>query len=171
MKRIEEPVLLVVFGASGDLAHRKLIPALYHLAYQNLLPPNFTLLGFARTKYSDEEFRELARDGVKKYGQNGVDEHIWRWFERGLFYQQAVAARQVHAGKAGQQARGEGAVQHRHLVGSRGRMRRVGVERIPVTAQAGEGDGIGRRDLDLKRRAGMHGRQSPFSSSRSSIAL
>jgi glucose-6-phosphate 1-dehydrogenase len=87
MKRIEQPVMLVVFGASGDLAHRKLIPALYHLAYQNLLPPNFTILGFARTKYSDEEFRELAREGVKEYGINGVDEHIWHWFSQGLFYQ------------------------------------------------------------------------------------
>jgi glucose-6-phosphate 1-dehydrogenase len=86
MKRIEEPVMLVVFGASGDLAHRKLIPALYHLAYQNLLPPNFSILGFARTKYNDEEFRELARDGVQKYGLNGIDDHIWHWFSQGLFY-------------------------------------------------------------------------------------
>ena len=85
MKRIEEPVLLVVFGASGDLAHRKLIPALYSLAYQNLLPPNFTLLGYARTKYNDEEFRELARAGIEQYGLNGVDDHIWRWFSQGLF--------------------------------------------------------------------------------------
>jgi glucose-6-phosphate 1-dehydrogenase len=87
MKRIEQPVLLVVFGASGDLARRKLIPALYHLAYQNLLPPNFTVLGFARTQYSDEEFREMAREGVKEYGSNGLDDHIWHWFSQGLFYQ------------------------------------------------------------------------------------
>ena len=87
MKRIEEPVLLVVFGASGDLSQRKLIPALYNLAYQNLLPPNFTILGYARTKYSDEEFRQLARDGVEKYGEFGVDDHIWHWFSQGLFYQ------------------------------------------------------------------------------------
>ncbi len=87
MKRIEQPVLLVVFGASGDLARRKLIPALYHLAYQNLLPPNFTVLGFARTQYSDEEFRELAREGVKEYGLTGIDDHTWHWFSQGLFYQ------------------------------------------------------------------------------------
>lgn len=87
MKRIEQPVLLVVFGASGDLAQRKLIPALYNLAYQNLLPPNFTILGYARTKYTDEEFRKLAREGVEKYGDYGVDEHIWHWFSQGLFYQ------------------------------------------------------------------------------------
>ena len=87
MKRIEQPVLLVVFGASGDLSKRKLIPALYHLAYQNLLPPNFTLLGFARTPSSDDEFRELAREGILRYGEIGLDDHVWRAFSQGLFYQ------------------------------------------------------------------------------------
>ncbi len=86
MKRIERPVLLVVFGASGDLSKRKLLPALYSLAYQNLLPPNFTVVGFSRTKYSDEEFRELARTGIEEYSDLGVDEHIWHWFSQGLFY-------------------------------------------------------------------------------------
>lgn len=87
MKRIEEPVLLVVFGASGDLSKRKLIPALYHLAYQNLLPHNFTLIGFARTKYSDEQFRDLARAGIEEYGITSIDEHVWHAFAQGLFYQ------------------------------------------------------------------------------------
>lgn len=86
MQRIEEPILLVVFGASGDLARRKLIPALYHLAYQNLLPPDFTLLGFARTEYTDEEFRDLAKEGVKEFGAAGFDERVWSGFARGLFY-------------------------------------------------------------------------------------
>lgn len=49
MKRVAQPVLLVVFGASGDLAKRKLIPALYHLYSQGLLHDGFALLGFART--------------------------------------------------------------------------------------------------------------------------
>jgi glucose-6-phosphate 1-dehydrogenase len=86
MKRIEQPVLLVVFGASGDLAKRKLLPALYHLAYQNLLPPNFTVLGFARTDYTDQQFRELALEGVKEYAATTVDDHIWHRFSQGLFY-------------------------------------------------------------------------------------
>ncbi len=86
MKRIEQPVVIVVFGASGDLSKRKLIPALYQLAYQNLLPASFTLLGFARTPYSDEEFRELAREGVTQYSTAGFDEHLWRWFSQNLFY-------------------------------------------------------------------------------------
>jgi glucose-6-phosphate 1-dehydrogenase len=86
MKRIEQPVLLVVFGASGDLSKRKLIPALYHLADQNLLPPNFTLVGFARTEYTDDQFRELAREGIIDYGIAGIDEHVWHWFSQSLFY-------------------------------------------------------------------------------------
>lgn len=87
MKRIEQPLLLVVFGASGDLSKRKLLPALYSLAYQNLLPSVFTIVGFARSQYSDEEFRELAREGIEEFGQYGVDEHIWHRFSQGLFYQ------------------------------------------------------------------------------------
>src|SRR5262245_17426160 len=87
MKRIEMPVLLVVFGASGDLSKRKLIPALYHLAYQNLLPTNFAILGYARTSYTDEQFRELAREGIEEYGAGGLDEHVWHWFSQRLFYQ------------------------------------------------------------------------------------
>lgn len=87
MKRIEDPVLLVVFGASGDLSKRKLIPALYQLAYQNLLPPNFTLVGYARTAFTDDEFRSLAREGVQEHGEVGFDEHIWHGFSQGLFYQ------------------------------------------------------------------------------------
>lgn len=87
MKRIEHPVLLVVFGASGDLSKRKLIPALYHLAYQNLLPRDFTVLGFARTQYTDEQFRKIALEGIQEYGSLGIDEHTWHWFSQGLFYQ------------------------------------------------------------------------------------
>jgi glucose-6-phosphate 1-dehydrogenase len=86
MKRFEEPLLMIVFGVSGDLSKRKLIPALYHLAYQNLLPPNFTLLGYARTEYSDDEFRELAREGVEEFGVRGIDEHVWHGFSQRLYY-------------------------------------------------------------------------------------
>ncbi len=87
MQRIDDPILMVVFGASGDLARRKLIPALYHLAYQNLLPDNFTFLGYARTEYSDEEFRELAKSGVREFGDVDFDQRVWDRFVSGFFYQ------------------------------------------------------------------------------------
>ncbi len=92
MKRMTEPVLIVVFGASGDLAKRKLIPALYHLAKQNLLAPDFALLGYARSDYDDEAFREQVSAGLREHmvseHNNGtVDEELWADFEQKLFYQ------------------------------------------------------------------------------------
>jgi glucose-6-phosphate 1-dehydrogenase len=93
MKRMTEPVLIVVFGASGDLAKRKLIPAVYHLAAQKLLPAGFTLLGYARTAYSDEQFRDLAEKGLREHlstehdATSGMDEALWTDFAQNLFYQ------------------------------------------------------------------------------------
>ncbi|CAN5379710.1 glucose-6-phosphate dehydrogenase [soil metagenome] len=93
MKRVEEPFQIVVFGASGDLANRKLIPALYHLATEQLLPEGFVLLGFSRTEYQDEEFRTLILDGLREHMQdehNGkdFDETQAAAFVRNCFYQQ-----------------------------------------------------------------------------------
>lgn len=92
MKRLTEPVLIVVFGASGDLAKRKLIPAVYHLAAQQLLPAGFTLLGYARTDYSDAEFRALAGKGLREHMDSEhddaeVDQARWAAFAQNLFYQ------------------------------------------------------------------------------------
>jgi len=66
-KRIPEACVMVIFGASGDLTERKLIPALYYLARQNRLPPGFSVVGCAKTPYTDESFREKMRQGVTKY--------------------------------------------------------------------------------------------------------
>ena len=92
MKRMSEPVLIVVFGASGDLVKRKLIPAIYHLAVQKLLPAGFTLLGYARTAYSDAEFREQALAGLREHMESEhdhdqVDEQLWAEFANSMFYQ------------------------------------------------------------------------------------
>lgn len=92
MKRMTEQVLIVVFGASGDLAKRKLIPALYHLAADGLLSTNFTLLGYARSANSDEAFRTQALEGLQEHmasEHNGktVDDDLWTNFVGSLFYQ------------------------------------------------------------------------------------
>ncbi len=92
MKRMTEQVFIVVFGASGDLAKRKLIPALYHLAKQNLLSMDFTLLGYARTDYDDQTFREQILEGLREHmssEHNGgsVDDGLWESFAQNLFYQ------------------------------------------------------------------------------------
>lgn len=92
MKRVAQPVLIVVFGASGDLAKRKLIPALFHLYHQDLLPNGFAVLGFARTEYSDEEFRELMIDSLRSHmADEHQDTHFadeeWANFANCLYYQ------------------------------------------------------------------------------------
>jgi glucose-6-phosphate 1-dehydrogenase len=60
---------LVIFGATGDLAHRKLLPALYNLAHDGSLPERFELVGIARSEYSDDEFRQLARESIERFSR------------------------------------------------------------------------------------------------------
>lgn len=67
------PATLVVFGATGDLAQRKLLPALYNLAHDGLLSPRFNLLGAARAPLADEEYRRLVADSVRRYSRRPPD--------------------------------------------------------------------------------------------------
>src|SRR3990170_7855015 len=62
--RMPEPCTMVIIGATGDLAERKLAPALYNLMLSGALPPEFTVVGFARRDLTDEAFRELLRRGI-----------------------------------------------------------------------------------------------------------
>jgi glucose-6-phosphate 1-dehydrogenase len=78
------PCILVIFGASGDLTRRELVPALYELAQQGLLPDPFAIVGFARSDWSDDEFRREMRDSVK--AQCSFDEERWDAFARQLSY-------------------------------------------------------------------------------------
>src|SRR5688572_20384746 len=64
------PCAIVIFGASGDLANRKLIPAIYELAHEKLLDERSYVLGFSRSEMSDEEFRKECRTGVEKFGRS-----------------------------------------------------------------------------------------------------
>src|ERR1700759_1376647 len=82
------PCAMVIFGASGDLAHRKLVPALYNLALRGLLPAGFAMLGVARTDYgSDEPFREEMRRAVEQHSRTKpIDDKVWESFAQGLSY-------------------------------------------------------------------------------------
>src|SRR6266571_157762 len=80
------PCALVIFGASGDLTHRMLLPALYDLALDRRLPPRFTVVGFARTNWTDEQFREEARKSVQSYSRRPLDADVWDSFAQGLYY-------------------------------------------------------------------------------------
>lgn len=79
--------LLVIFGASGDLTSRKLIPALCNLAEDNYLPENFIVIGSSRSKLSDDEFRARVYEGIKKYSRRPISTAVWEKFARNLHYQ------------------------------------------------------------------------------------
>ncbi|MEO0641664.1 MAG: glucose-6-phosphate dehydrogenase, partial [Bacteroidota bacterium] len=80
-------LILTIFGASGDLAYRKLVPAIYDLSVQNLLPDCFAILGVGRSDYSDESFREKMVGGIKEFAkQDTSDEGKVRDFLQQLFY-------------------------------------------------------------------------------------
>ncbi|MFM1848364.1 MAG: hypothetical protein RL417_1838 [Pseudomonadota bacterium] len=78
---------LVIFGATGDLTQRKLIPALYNLAHDNYLPSGFVVIGSARTPLTDEQFRAQLGEAVRKHSRRTVDEKVWAEFSKNIFYQ------------------------------------------------------------------------------------
>ena len=78
---------MVIFGATGDLTRRKLLPALYRLAQQRLVPSEFAILGTARQPHSEEEFRELMKAAVAEFGpDDSLDESEWLSFAKRIFY-------------------------------------------------------------------------------------
>src|SRR3954465_6061806 len=70
------PTTVVIFGASGDLAKRKLMPAIYNLAHEGALPERFNLIGCARSDWSDDEFRDVAKDAIQKFSRRQPDETV-----------------------------------------------------------------------------------------------
>lgn len=82
-----EPCTVVIFGGSGDLARRRLVPALYNLLLDGLLPERYTVLGLGRKPLSDQEFRAIAREGVRTFSRQALVESKWADFERHLHYQ------------------------------------------------------------------------------------
>jgi glucose-6-phosphate 1-dehydrogenase len=86
--RVPDPSILVLFGGTGDLAHRKVIPALYHLWRTNLLPHEFVLLAIGRKPYDDEAFRTDIRASLDQFSRSlPVEEDAWRSFAERVCYQ------------------------------------------------------------------------------------
>lgn len=85
-QKTPEPAILVIFGASGDLTQRKLVPALYQLRKERRLSPETTIVGFARREWSHDYFREQMRQGVVEFSDGIGQEEIWNDFAQGLFY-------------------------------------------------------------------------------------
>ena len=80
-----EPVTIVIFGGSGDLAHRKLLPALYNLHVDGVLPPRIAIVGAGRMPSTDDEYRAFARDGIAQFSRRPIDEAAWQTFAENLF--------------------------------------------------------------------------------------
>ena len=81
-----QPCTIVIFGGSGDLSRRKLLPALYNLFLDGVLPDNYAVVGTGRTPLSDDDFRKVAREGVTKYSRQPLKDSVWPDFERRLFF-------------------------------------------------------------------------------------
>jgi len=86
LRRSPDPCTLVIFGASGDLAHKKLMPALYALALRRLLPPRFAIVGVARTEGDDDAYRADMRSAVQQHARDPFREDVWEELAASLHY-------------------------------------------------------------------------------------
>src|ERR1700755_2156788 len=87
--RVPQSCTIVIFGATGDLTMRKLIPALYNIAADGELPPQVAVIGFARRPKTDDEFRKEQEESTKKFSRQQVRDEIWNDFAQALFYHQS----------------------------------------------------------------------------------
>jgi glucose-6-phosphate 1-dehydrogenase len=88
LPRIAGPCGLVIFGVTGDLSRKKLMPAIYDLANRGLLPPGFALVGFARRDWADEDFAKVVKDAVKEHARTPFRESVWQQLYEGLRFVQ-----------------------------------------------------------------------------------
>lgn len=88
LSRIAGPSALVIFGVTGDLSRKKLMPAVYDLANRGLLPPGFALVGFARRDWADRDFAEIVRDAVRRHARTPFREETWQQLAQGIRFVQ-----------------------------------------------------------------------------------
>ena len=88
-KAVPQPCAVVIFGATGDLTHRKLVPALYNIAADGELPPAVAVVGFARRPKTDDDFRKEMEEATRKFSRQTVRDEIWAGFAKSLFYHQS----------------------------------------------------------------------------------
>jgi len=97
------PITIVIFGASGDLTQRKLIPALYTLYNNRLLADQFTVIGVARSEYSSEQYRDMLRESLQKHSRRDKSGNAWPAFAESLFYHQGGYDDAATYGQLGEQ--------------------------------------------------------------------
>src|SRR5437762_8310694 len=88
-RTVPQACTVIIFGATGDLTMRKLIPALYNIAADGELPPQVAVIGFARRPKTDDEFRKEQEESTKKFSRQQVRDEIWGDFAQSLFYHQS----------------------------------------------------------------------------------
>ncbi|MFD7920268.1 glucose-6-phosphate dehydrogenase [Streptomyces sp. NPDC059740] len=88
LPRIAGPSGLVIFGVTGDLSRKKLMPAVYDLANRGLLPPGFSLIGFARRDWENEDFAQVVHDAVKEHARTPFREEVWQQLSQGMRFVQ-----------------------------------------------------------------------------------
>ncbi|WP_067465395.1 glucose-6-phosphate dehydrogenase [Actinomadura macra] len=86
LPRVAGPCVLVLFGVTGDLARKKLLPAIYDLSNRGLLPPGFSLVGFARRDWENEDFRQIAYEAVKAHARTPFREDVWTHLSEGMHF-------------------------------------------------------------------------------------
>ncbi|WP_309649837.1 glucose-6-phosphate dehydrogenase [Nocardioides sp.] len=84
LPRIAGPCGMVLFGVTGDLSRKKVMPAIYDLANRGLLPPGFSLTGFARRDWADQDFAQIVHDSVKQYARTEFREEVWKQLAEGF---------------------------------------------------------------------------------------
>src|SRR5262245_4739784 len=77
---------VVIFGASGDLTRRKLLPAFFHLFLEGMLPEGFAIVGYSLDEWNDDEFREHARESLAEFGKHDPSGEVWNDFSKHLSY-------------------------------------------------------------------------------------
>ncbi|REF01135.1 glucose-6-phosphate dehydrogenase [Thermomonospora umbrina] len=86
LPRVAGPSVLVLFGVTGDLSRKKLLPAIYDLANRGLLPPGFSLVGFARREWEHQDFRQVAYEAVKAHARTPFREDVWTHLAEGMHF-------------------------------------------------------------------------------------
>jgi glucose-6-phosphate 1-dehydrogenase len=87
LERVPAPCAIVIFGATGDLTSRKILPAIYNLRRAGLLPPETTVVGFSRRPLSDDDFRKMTRESLDAHSRVKPEEGLWHDFAEGIFYE------------------------------------------------------------------------------------
>jgi glucose-6-phosphate 1-dehydrogenase len=80
------PCTLVILGGAGDLAKRKLLPAVYNLALDGVLPTNFAVIGIGHRELNDDEYRAFSREGIENYSRQPLEPNCWADHQRSIYF-------------------------------------------------------------------------------------